>query len=158
MQAEVVLFDDYGQVKERIKPNDPRVKLTGDWEFNSITPSRNFEWIFADAEEAGAIAAVEFAGTGVILTAAHRPDGGTVEIWLDGETQGVWDTFSEEDPANRWSTKLDEAVWHKFGLADEMHTLEVQVLGKPYTRGDVTSGGTMFSMQDIVVFHHEPAQ
>ena len=158
VRAEVVLFDDYGQVKERIKPNDARVKLTGNWEMNSITPSRNFEWIFADAEEAGAEAEVEFTGTGVILTAAHRPDSGTVEVWLDGESRGVWDTYSEEDPANPWSTKLDEAVWHQLGLADGVHTLKVQVLGQPYTRADVTSGGTIFSMMDIVVFHQEPAR
>ncbi|MCZ6616586.1 MAG: ADP-ribosylglycohydrolase family protein [Gammaproteobacteria bacterium] len=158
VRAEVTLFDDYGRVKERIKPNDARVKLTGNWEMNSITPSRNFEWIFADAEEAGAEAEVEFTGTGVILTAAHRPDAGTVEVWLDGESQGVWDTYSEEDPANRWSTKLDEAVWHQFGLTDGAHTLRVQVLGQPYTRTDVTSGGTIFSMMDIVVFHQEPAR
>ena len=155
VRAKVEPFDYYGQVKERIKPNDPRVKLTGNWEFSSITPSRNFEWVLAAAEEAGAEAVVEFTGTGVILTAAHQPTGGTVEVWLDGESQGVWDTYSEEDPANRWSTKLDEAVWHRFGLDNETHKLRVQVLGKPYTRGEVTSGGTIFSMQDVVVFHPE---
>lgn len=158
LQAEVDLFDDYGQVKERIKPDDPRVQLTGDWTINSIAPSRNFKWVFADADEAGAEMEVEFTGTGVILTAAHRPDGGTLEVWFDGESQGVWDTFSEEDPANSWSTKLDEAVWHRFGLDPGTHTLRVRVLGEPYTRDDVTSGGSRVSLQDVVVFHHDSAQ
>lgn len=158
VQAKVDLFDDYGQVKERIKPNDPRVKLTGEWTINSLEPSRNFKWIFADADEAGAEMEIDFAGTGVILTAAHRPDGGTLEVWLDGESQGVRDTYSEEDPANRWSTKLDEAVWHRFGLTQGPHTLKVRVLGKPYTRGEITSGGSTISLQDIVVFHHESVQ
>ena len=99
-----------------------------------------------------------FVPVDVALTAAHRPDSGTVEVWLDGESRGVWDTYSEEDPANPWSTKLDEAVWHQFGLADGVHTLKVQVLGQPYTRADVTSGGTIFSMMDVVVFHQGPSR
>lgn len=156
--AEVDLFDDYGQVKERIKPDDPRVKLTGNWSIESSPSRRNFAWTFANADQAGAEAEVEFEGSGVILTAAHRPDGGTLEIWLDGESQGIRDTYSEEDPANRWSTKLDEAVWHRFGLEQGRHTLKVRVLGLPYRRGEVTSSGSMFSMQDIIVFHHEPAR
>ncbi|HJN51785.1 MAG: ADP-ribosylglycohydrolase family protein [Pseudomonadales bacterium] len=156
--AKVDLFEDYGQVKERIKPNDPRVKRTGNWTIESSSPGRNFKWTFANADEAGAEAQVDFEGSGVILTAAHRPNGGTVQVWLDGESQGVWDTYSEEGAENRWATKLDEAVWHRFGLAGGRHTLKVRVLGQPYTRGEVTSGGTGFSMQDIIVFHHEPAR
>ncbi len=158
VRAKVDLFDDYGQVKERIKPDNPRVKLTGNWEIESSPPRRNFSWTFANTDEAGAEAEVQFEGSGVILTAAHRHDGGTLEVWLDGESQGIRDTYSEEDPANRWGTKIDEAVWHRFGLTEGPHTLKVRVLGEPYTRGDITSGGSRFSMQDVIVFHHEPGR
>ena len=98
-------------------------------------------------KKAGAEAALSFAGTGVIVTAIHGPDGGTVEVFLDGEPVGIYDTFSEDG-----QIKLDEALWHRFGLEDGEHQVRLRLTGEPYVRNEVDSEASRLTLQDFVVF------
>ena len=95
----------------------------------------------------GSEAALSFEGTGVIVTAIHGPDGGTVDVFLDGEPVGTYDTFSEDG-----QIKLDEAVWHRFGLEEGEHHVRLRLTGEPYVRDDVRSEGSRLTLQDVVVF------
>ena len=151
--AELEIWDDYGRLHERIRVDDQRCAFSGAWKLETIE-FWGFRWLTNNADLAGASVEITFEGTGVIVTAAHRPDGGMVEVVLDGMSQGVFDTFSEEDTELplQYTVKLDEAVWHRFGLREGSHSLQLRVTGEPYRRPGVISGGTRFSMQDVVVF------
>jgi hypothetical protein len=142
--TEVEVWDDYGEV-ERIETDDPRIVYSGFELGMRLAWGR--ERKVAVAEEAGAEAALSFEGTGVIVTAIHGPDGGTVEVFLDGEPVGVHDTFSEDG-----QIKLDEALWHRFGLEDGEHQVRLRLTGEPYVRDDVRSEASRLTLQDIVVF------
>jgi hypothetical protein len=151
LPAQVEIWRDHGDVLERIAVDDRRVELRGPWKIETVSrPDSRLR--SASASAAGAEATVTFEGTGVIVTAAHKYSGGTVEVVLDGQVQGVFDTFSEEGEGNPWNTKSSESVWHRFGLDDKEHVLQLRVTGEPYAREDVTSGGSDFTMQDVVVF------
>lgn len=149
--AEVELAHDYGTVRERINVSDPRVVRRGEWAVDS-RQFGSFAWTFATSETADSTARLDFEGRGIIVTAVHTPEGGQVEVLLDGESQGVWDTFSEEQAGLPLSSKLDEAIWHRFGLEPGEHTVELRIVGEPYSRDGVVSGGAGVAVQDFIVF------
>ena len=143
--TEVEIWDDYGGEVERITTDDPRFAYSG-FELG-LRQVWGRQRQVAVADEAGAEAALSFAGTGVIVTAMHGPGGGTVEVFLDGESVGTYDTFSEDG-----QTKSDEALWHRFGLEEGEHHVRLRLTGEPYVRDDVRSEGSRLTLQGVVVF------
>ena len=87
--------------------------------------------------------ASSFEGTGVIVVGPYLPDGGTANIYLDGNLDRTVDVYSDED-----ARKGAESVWHKFGLPLGAHTVKVEVLGEPF--GD--SAGSQVILTDLIVF------
>ncbi len=138
------LWDDYGWPVERIAANDPRWSWQGNWQRQA---RRNSDAVSRTASERGADATVTFQGTGAIVTGPYLPNGGELEVYLDGKLDGTVDAYSDER-----SSKGGEAVWHGFGLKDGTHSVRLVVLGKPYPG----SGGSVVTIDDIVVFR--PAQ
>lgn len=76
-----------------------------------------------------------------------EPTATEVEIFLDGSSVGIYDTFSEDG-----QTKSDEALWHRFGLEAGEHEVRLRLTGEPYVRGDVRSEASRLSLQESVVF------
>ena len=76
------------------------------------------------------------------------PTGGMADIYLDGELDRTVDVNSDED-----SSKVNESVWHAFGLEDTEHELRVVVRGEPY-RGldEVEREGTDVTLSYLKVF------
>jgi hypothetical protein len=87
----------------------------------------------------GADATITFEGTGAIVTGRFVPNGGMLEVYLDGKFDRRLDTCSDEK-----GNRNDEAVWHAFRLKPGRHTVRVVVLGVPYagsSGAEVVIGG-----------------
>jgi hypothetical protein len=130
------LWDDYGSPVERIAYSDPRWQFTGDWREDERKTSRS-------TDRKAASAAIQFEGTGAIVTGPYMPGGGKAEIYLDGKLDRVVDVYPDED-----SWKNGEAVWHAFHLKPGPHSVRIVVLGEPYPG----SSGSTISVEGLVVF------
>jgi hypothetical protein len=74
--------------------------------------------------------------------------GGMADVYLDGELHSTVDVNSDED-----SAKVNESVWHAFGLEDTEHKLRVVVRGEPYRGLDnVEREGTDVALSYLKVF------
>lgn len=132
----VPLWDDYGSPAERIPYSDARWRFAGRWEQDERLRSRV-------SEEKGATADIEFEGTGFIVVGPYLPDGGFVEVWVDGKRANTVDVCSDEK-----SAKGDESVYHQFGLKQGRHRIQLKVLGVRYK----DSAGARVAVHDLVVF------
>ena len=122
--------DDYGSPVERIPITDPRWSFRGEWTTNNNTRVSAVK---------GAEATISFEGTGAIVTGRFVPNGGMLEVYLDGKFHRRLDACSDEK-----NNRYDEAVWHAFHLKPGRHVVRVVVLGRPYpgsTGSDVVIGG-----------------
>jgi hypothetical protein len=145
--ATLDLWDDYGSPVERIPIDNYRWVWHGDWQERRIQ-----KWGSESSSRAsgtqGAEVTIAFQGTGAILVGWYLPTGGTADVFLDGEAAGTIDVHPDED-----DVKLDEAMWHAFGLADGKHELRLVVRGEPYVESEgVGSQGTEIPLTSLVVF------
>jgi hypothetical protein len=134
--AKLEVWDDFGSPVERVAAGDPRWKFQGAWRSDPKRPSRA-------ASEKGAEAAIEFEGTGAIITGPYLPTGGKYDVYLDGKLHQTLDAYSDEK-----SGKGGESVWHAFGLKNGKHIVRLVVRGEPYPG----SGGAEVGIDDLVLF------
>jgi hypothetical protein len=145
--AQLEMWDDFGSPVELIPIDDPRWSVEGAWEEKSFNKG-NWEFRWAISGDAGAEASIRFEGSGAIIAGFYLPTGGVADIYLDGELDRRVDVNSDED-----SAKVDESVWHAFGLADTEHELRVVVRGEPYRGPDgVAREGTDVALSYLKVF------
>jgi len=128
------VWEDYGDPIERISVSDRRWSFQGDWQARGKTNRM--------ASSKGAEASVSFRGTGVIVVGPYLPDGGKVDVYLDGKLVRTVDVYSDEK-----DDRGGESVWHGFGLKDGEHTVRLVVRGEPYLQS-----GTKVALTDLVVF------
>ena len=139
--------DDFGAPGERIPIEDERWSWHGDWREKTIS-KWGAEFTSRASASPGAEAAVAFTGTGAILVGWYLPTGGRADVFLDGEPGGTIDVYPDEN-----DVKLDEAVWHAFGLADGEHELRLVVRGEPYVEpAGGGSSGEEIALTSLVVF------
>jgi hypothetical protein len=145
--AELELWDDFGSPVELIPIDDPRWSVEGDWEEGSyIKGGWDLRWVTSG--DAGAEASIRFAGSGAIIGGLYLPTGGMADVYLDGELDSTVDVNSDEGQA-----KVNESVWHAFGLADTEHELRIVVRGEPYRGPDnVAREGTDVALSYLKVF------
>jgi hypothetical protein len=98
--------------------------------------------------EKGADASIGFNGTGVIVVGPYLPDGGKLDVYLDGKLNRTVDVNSDEK-----GDRGGESVWHAFGLKDGKHVVRLVVRGEPYQ-----SAGTAVALTDLVVFRPSKAK
>lgn len=132
----IPLWDDYGSPVERVAHSDARWRFSGGWKEDGKLRSRV-------SDEKGATAEIEFEGTGFIVVGPYLPDGGFVEVWVDGKRVNNVDVCSDED-----SVKGDESVYHEFGLRRGRHRVQLKVLGVRHEN----STGARVAIQDLIVF------
>jgi len=145
--AQLEMWDDFGSPVELIPIDDPRWSVEGAWEEGSYDKDGwDFRWVTSG--DAGAEASIRFEGSGAIIGGFYMPTGGMADIYLDGELDRTVDVNSDEE-----STKVNESVWHAFGLEDTEHELRVVVRGEPY-RGldEVEREGTDVTLSYLKVF------
>lgn len=132
----IPLWDDYGSPVERIPYSDARWRFSGGWKDDGKLRARV-------SDEKGAAAEIEFEGTGFIVAGPYLPDGGFVEVWLDGRKANNVDVYSDEK-----SVKGEESVYHQFGLKPGKHKVDLRVTGVRHTE----SSGARVGVQELVVF------
>jgi len=140
--AALDIWDDYGSPEEKIHVDDARWKWKGPWK-KVAEKGRNGKLLERRATDAGATVEIEFSGSGVIVEGPYLPDGGYLEVYLDGMLDSTVDVFSDEEEG-----KGDEAVFHRFGLPLGPHQLRLVVSGKPYPG----STGSTVAITDLIVF------
>jgi hypothetical protein len=145
--AQLVLWDDFGSPVELIPIDDPRWSIEGDWEEGSYNKDGwDFRWVTSG--QAGAEASIRFEGSGAIIGGFYLATGGMADIYLDSELHRTVDVNSDEE-----SAKVNESVWHAFGLADTEHEIRVVVRGEPYRNSDNVAGeGTDVALSYLKVF------
>ncbi len=132
----IPLWDDYGSPVERVPHGDGRWRFSGAWREDEKQRARA-------TDEKGAAAEIELEGTGFIIVGPYLPDGGFVEVWLDGRRVNNVDVYSDEK-----SAKWDESVFHQFGLKRGRHTVRLVVQGVRHTE----SAGAKVAVQGLIVF------
>ena len=146
--AQLEMWDDFGSPVELIPIDDPRWSLEGAWEEGSYNKG---QWDFrvgSPAATRGPRRRSDFDGSGAIIGGFYMPTGGLADVYLDGELDRTVDVNSDED-----STKVNESVWHAFGLEDTEHELRVVVRGEPYRGSDkVEREGTDVALSYLKVF------
>ena len=133
-----------GRPVERVPTTDPRWSWQGDW---SSTPIEGREARPDDRRRSSnskaSEASVTFEGTGAIVVGPYLPDGGKVQVYLDGKKDRLMDVYSDDD-----RSRTGEAVWHAFGLKHGRHTIRLVVLGEPYGE----SKGAAVAVDSLVIF------
>lgn len=129
-----------GSVMDRIPFSDPRWKWPGRWRIGSGGASD------MRSRTAGAEARVSFEGTGAMLVGTLRPDGGSAEVYLDGQLMGTLDAFNDD------GERRSEGLWGKFNLKDGPHTIRVLVKGKPYPG----STDAWIYLESLIVYRKMP--
>jgi hypothetical protein len=140
--ARLELWDDYGSPVERVGAASSRWRWKGHWT-TQTAQRRNLDLTTKTSSETGAEAAIEFEGTGAILSGPFLAAGGRADVHLDGSLHRTIDVYPDED-----RQKAGEAVWHVFGLRDGKHAVRLVVRGEPYPG----SKGADIAIDDLVVF------
>jgi hypothetical protein len=130
------VWDNYGSPVERVAVSDSRWTWKGAWKTEEKRPAR-------ESSEKGSEASISFDGTGAIIVGSYLPDGGMIEVYLDGKLDRKLDVYSDERGA-----RGGESVWHAFGLKNGKHTVRLVVLGEQYPN----STGAKVSLDDLVYF------
>jgi len=123
---------DPGKPVERISFKDARWSFHGNWHVEGESNRSN---------EPGAEATAKFKGTGVIVYGELIPEGGVLQIFLDGQLAGTFDAFNDDG-------ERTEGFWGDFDLAPGEHTVKVVVGGKAYPG----SKGAWVPVSELIVF------
>lgn len=107
-----------GKPVKRIGVGDKELRCTGKWE----TEQRN-RYKVLRTKEAGADFAFDFEGTAVLVGGEHSPEGGLVDVYLDGKKVATVDTYLE-------AMTFDNSIWHVYGLEPGKHSVRLVALGK----------------------------
>lgn len=125
-------------------------KSKGKWEMitrGSKTTSKIIN-VSKSAEKKGDMTEFSFTGTGVSLTGVWNKVGGKADIFVDGVFDRTIDTYFNYNKQEYGTT----SIWHKFGLAQGNHKVNIEVKGEK--RSD--SEGTKINLTDALVFITAP--
>lgn len=143
--AELQTWKGQGVVSEILLYDDPRWQWRGNWRHETMRIWR-YEHISKTSSTLGAEATISFVGTGAVLKGILLPDGGLLDIYLDGELSRTVDVYPDEPNA-----KPEESIWHQFDLEDKRHTLRLKVRGEPYRE----STGAKISISSLIVYRQQ---
>jgi YD repeat-containing protein len=105
----------------RIEDTDPSVSYTGNWIHITNEPQAT-AGTAAESNEAGAVAALSFTGTGVSWVGFRYDGGGIARVFIDGTMKGEVDTYSH-------TVEPQTVVFTASGLPPGAHTLTIEVTG-----------------------------
>ena len=143
--AKAAPFEDWkGRTapRERISVSDARWQFQGDWKQDKETIRKSERHVRTSAGK-GAEAIVTFEGTGVVVSGPFLPSCGKAEFILDNKAPKISDCYPDED-----HRKLNDSMFHAFGLAKGKHTLRIRVLGERI----FDSKGADIALNDVIVF------
>jgi hypothetical protein len=132
-----------GRPAERIRTSDARWSWKGAWKESEAKRRDGSPRGVKTASDKDAEATLAFQGSGVMISGAYLPAGGTADVYLDGKLNRRIDVYSDGDGA-----RAGNAVWHTWGLKNRQHTVRLVVRGEPFR----DSKGTNISIDDAIVF------
>lgn len=128
--------------KERIPVTDARWSFTGDWKRDSET-RRDIVRVTRTSSVKGTEATVSFEGTGVAIAGPFLPSCGKAEVRVDNRPPKTVDCYPDENVR-----KLNDSMFHVFGLADGKHSLRIRPLGESV----FDSKGADVAVTDVIVY------
>lgn len=116
----------------KIDNADERIAYTGEW--GNWTQDKNVNYMdtiqYLNSPKGGETVTLTFKGTGIKVIGCTNKDRGKIEVFIDGESQGVVDTYSG-------STVRQVEYFSKADLASGIHTIQLKVLNE---KQDASSG------------------
>jgi len=100
----------------RIEANNPAIQYNGSWGFPAVDRASGDE--SARSRTLGDTAVYTFTGTTAIIGFLTASDTGMAEIFMDGVSQGIVDTYGRHD----------EVMSHRYSVITGTHTISITVL------------------------------
>ena len=131
---------DMGTPDRRIGVRDAAWEWKGEWATPPGTMDRQAPEIQASTS-ARAEATLTFTGSAVTILGVMSESGGRADVFLDGRREGEIDAYIPPDTH-------DNALWHRYGLANRSHTVRI------VTRADKAqaSKGTTVALAGAVTY------
>jgi hypothetical protein len=125
-------------------------KFNGNWETLKTVPWGSKDPVSQSVYSGrpGDEAELTFTGTGITLMGNWTKDGGTADIYLDGELNRTIDTYFFRSNQEHYDINL----WHVFGLASGNHTVRLKVKGEKRAE----SQGTRIYVTEALIFSTAP--
>lgn len=112
----------------KIDNADERIAYVGDW--GNWTQDKNVNYMdtiaYLQNPNGGETATLTFKGTGIKVIGCTNKDRGKIEVFIDGVSQGVVDTYSA-------STVRQKEYFSKEDLTAGIHTIQLKVLNEKQT-------------------------
>ena len=109
----------------KIDNTDERIAYVGEW--GNWTQDKNVNYMdtiqYLDSPKGGETVTLTFKGTGIKVIGCTNKDRGKIEVFIDGKSQGVVDTYSA-------STVRQKEYFSKDDLKAGIHTLQLKVLNE----------------------------
>lgn len=117
----------------KIDNADERIAYVGDW--GNWTQDKNVNYMdtieYLQNPNGGETVTLTFKGTGIKVIGCTNKDRGKIEVLIDGESQGVVDTYSA-------STVRQAEYFSKEDLTAGIHTIQLKVLNEKQTASSNT--------------------
>ena len=117
----------------KIDNADERIAYVGDW--GNWTQDKNVNYMdtieYLQNPNGGETVTLTFKGTGIKVIGCTNKDRGKIEVLIDGESQGIVDTYSA-------STVRQKEYFSKEDLTAGIHTIQLKVLNEKQTASSNT--------------------
>ncbi len=117
----------------KIDNADERIAYVGDW--GNWTQDKNVNYMdtieYLNNPNGGETVTLTFKGTGIKVIGCTNKDRGKIEVFIDGVSQGVVDTYSA-------STVRQKEYFSKEDLTAGIHTIQLKVLNEKQTASSNT--------------------
>ena len=117
----------------KIDNADERIAYTGEW--GNWTQDKNVNYMdtiqYLNSPKGGETVTLTFKGTGIKVIGCTNKDRGKIEVLIDGESQGIVDTYSA-------STVRQKEYFSKEDLTAGIHTIQLKVLNEKQTASSNT--------------------
>ena len=109
----------------KIDNADERISYVGEW--GNWTQDKNVNYMdtiqYLNSPKGGETVTLTFKGTGIKVIGCTNKDRGKIEVFIDGESQGVVDTYSA-------NTVRQKEYFSKDDLTAGIHTIQLKVLNE----------------------------
>jgi len=128
VRVDTRFFNDENFINDR----DERIKYIGSWKQNEGASAREGTETYSTME--GDYCEVAFTGTGIRLIGTKHVDTGKFEVFIDGESKGIIDLYSNLGFAMKYVE-----IFRIDGLSYKEHTIKIVTLSDTYIGENISS-------------------